>query len=187
MERFSKHRGLSILIGIAVLAFIILNGWYNFFAYLSRFWIVIVVIIGVFMAFFSFRGKRAGGGGGAIAGAGGRGFGSKVLEVAWKKITGQIPDKIRLIEGNLHSMENMIKKYKHGDRAQKDEVAKAFSEIYSMTYKEIQALRQDISAAGAKIDPGSAKKFEHIIKRWEKLAEEWTKARGPDFKSGVRF
>jgi len=61
MDRFSSHRGLSILVGIAVLAFIILNGWYNFFAYLSRFWILIVVIIGAFMAFFSFRGKREGG------------------------------------------------------------------------------------------------------------------------------
>ncbi|NIO23014.1 MAG: hypothetical protein GTN38_03240 [Candidatus Aenigmarchaeota archaeon] len=61
MERFSRHRGLSILVGIAVLAFIILNGWYNFFAYLSRFWLIIVIILGAIWAFFSFKGKKEGG------------------------------------------------------------------------------------------------------------------------------
>jgi len=188
MERFSKHRGLSILIGIAVLAFIILQGWYSFFAYLSRFWILIVVIIAAFMAFFSFRGKKEGGVTKTRAIAGilpsGGGFGREIMKVALKKVSGQIGDKIRLIEGNLDSLENMIKKYKHGTSAQKDEVAKAFSEIYTLTYNEIQALRQDITAAGFKIDPGSAKKFDHILKRWEKIADEWAKARGIDFKKG---
>lgn len=57
MGRFSDNRGLSILVGIAVLAFIILNGWYTFFAYLSRFWIFILVVIGLFWMWFYHKEK----------------------------------------------------------------------------------------------------------------------------------
>jgi uncharacterized membrane protein YhaH (DUF805 family) len=63
MRRFSDNRGLSILVGVAVLAFIILQGWYTFFAYLSRFWILILVILGFIWTFFYHKEKKAGEGG----------------------------------------------------------------------------------------------------------------------------
>ncbi len=119
MERFSRHRGLSILIGIAVLAFIILQGWYSFFAYLSRFWILIVVIIAAFMAFFSFRGKKEGGTVKGRAVAASSGIFAHTLKQAgkrtWKNITGELPKREEMIRAMLTQVRDAIKMARGGD------------------------------------------------------------------------
>jgi len=41
-----EHKGLRLLIALAVYAFIILQGYYNFFVYISEFWLIILIILG---------------------------------------------------------------------------------------------------------------------------------------------
>ncbi len=146
MERFSRHRGLSILIGIAVLAFIILQGWYSFFAYLSRFWILIVVIIAAFMAFFSFRGKKEGGvtKGRTIGGIGGQ-------------IAGRLYRKAIGLEKEL---EDEVGRAVEQIKSSNTDVS--FSEAVARAEGALAKYREAIDIAGTK--PGSKyKKFEKDI------------------------
>ena len=155
MERFSKHRGLSILIGIAVLAFIILQGWYSFFAYLSRFWILIVVIIAAFMAFFSFRGKKEEGG---LARKRIAGVGSQIMGRVYRKAVG--------IERDLEKeVERAIEAIKSSNTDVSFTEAKGAAEAALMRYREA------IDLAGLKGPANRYKEFE------EKLQEAIEKQR----------
>lgn len=59
-HRVMEHKGLRLLIALAVYAFIILQGWYNFFVHISTFWLIGLIILGfLYMLFY-----RTGGGAG---------------------------------------------------------------------------------------------------------------------------
>lgn len=156
MERFSKHRGLSILIGIAVLAFIVLNGWYNFFAYLSRFWIIIVVIIGAFMAFFSFRGRKEGGGAATKGRMGG--IGSQLTKRLYRKAIG--------IEKEL---EDEVRRGIKAVEASNNDVS--FTESKAAAETALVKYREAIDIAGTKV--GS--KYNDFEKNLEKVIEKQRK------------
>ncbi|NIO22001.1 MAG: hypothetical protein GTN76_15040 [Candidatus Aenigmarchaeota archaeon] len=113
MRRFSDNRGLSVLVGIAVLAFIILNGWYTFFAYLSRFWIFLLVVIGFILMWFYHKEKGpAETGKGRAVSMPFDGIGRKAAERLWKKVAGVEKDledvvlrAIEAVEGSSNSVE----------------------------------------------------------------------------------
>lgn len=81
-----EHKGLQILIAIAVYAFIIFQGLYNSFVFLSNYWLIGLMILGGI--WFVFR-PRGGGGARGMA-AGGKGKGGKFLgfleDVTGKKL-----------------------------------------------------------------------------------------------------
>lgn len=62
---FGGHRGLKVLLSIAVFAFIILQGWYYMFMFLGKIWYIALIILGFFwLVLYGLRGGIGGGGGG---------------------------------------------------------------------------------------------------------------------------
>lgn len=127
MSRFSEHRGISILVGIAILAFIILQGWYNFFVYISRFWIILIVILGAFLAFFFHREKKGGSGEVTRSRLGGVG----------KQITGRLYRKAIGIEKELEKeVQRGIVAVESSNTDVSFTEAKAAAETALMKYRE---------------------------------------------------
>lgn len=60
-----EHKGLRILIAVAAMAFIVLQGFYNYFVIFSQWWFVGLLVLGVFWFLF---GRRPPAGGGAAQG-----------------------------------------------------------------------------------------------------------------------
>ena len=54
---FPDQRGIRLLIGVAFLAFIILQGWYYIFMLLGKLWFITLIVLGFFwLALFGLRG-----------------------------------------------------------------------------------------------------------------------------------
>lgn len=115
-----EHRGLRILIAVAVYAFIIFQGLYDWFVILSKFWLFGLILIGV--VWFIFRPKEGGGAKGLTSG---KGKFSKVIGFA-EDLTGKkldpkeaaklnkmlMRDLERLAE-TKKSLESRVEKLKH--------------------------------------------------------------------------
>jgi hypothetical protein len=159
MRRFSDNRGLSILVGVAVLAFIILQGWYTFFAYLSRFWIAILVILGFIWTFFYHKEKKAaeGGKGRAVSAFGG--LGSQITKRLYSKAVG--------VEKELeHEVERGIKAVESSTTDVSFTEAKAAAETALMKYRE------SIDIAGTS---KFASRYNEFEKKLNKAIEEQRK------------
>lgn len=83
----SEHKGLSILIAVAVYAFIIFQGLYNWFVFLSPYWLFLLLILGGIWLFFR---PRGGGGARGMTAGDKKGRGGKLLgfleDVTGKKL-----------------------------------------------------------------------------------------------------
>lgn len=55
-----NHKGLRILVGVGVFIFIILQGWYHIFLYVSKFWFFSIIILGGLFVFIHKMGVRGG-------------------------------------------------------------------------------------------------------------------------------
>lgn len=65
----SEHKGLSIMLAIAVYAFIIFQGFYSWFVFLSPYWLIMLLVLGGIWLFFR---PKSGGASGMTAGKGKR-------------------------------------------------------------------------------------------------------------------
>jgi len=156
MRRFSDNRGISVLVGIAVLAFIVLQGWYTFFAYISRFWIFIVVILGFIWTFFYHREKKAAEGGKGRAF--GRGIGSQISGRLYRKAIGVEKEMEDEVRRGIRAVESSTTDVSFTE-------AKAAAETALMKYRE------SIDIAGTKV--GS--KYEKFEKELEKAIKDQRK------------
>lgn len=59
------HKGLRLIIAVVVYAFIIISGYYNWFVFLSSYWLLGLVLIGFLYLLLGRGGGGEGGGGGA--------------------------------------------------------------------------------------------------------------------------
>ncbi|MFH1237703.1 MAG: hypothetical protein V1648_04870 [Candidatus Aenigmatarchaeota archaeon] len=98
-----EQKALRILLSIGVYAFIILQGLYNWFVMLSKFWLFGLMFLG-FIYFIAYRGGRGGGGvhGKTI---GGGGVMDKLSSRLTMKITGQEKQLYDRIEADLRKLE----------------------------------------------------------------------------------
>jgi hypothetical protein len=98
----SEHRGLSILLAIAVYAFIIFQGFYSWFVFLSPYWLILLLVLGGIWLFF----RPRGGGGASGMTSGKKGKGGKLLgfleDVTGKKFNpAQIAKLHKMIERDM--------------------------------------------------------------------------------------
>jgi hypothetical protein len=118
------NNGLRLLIAIAVYVFMIINGWYPLFLWISDLWFILIILLGGFWYFLSSHG--GGGSGGGMPSIGG----SKVSEAlssggGWAKesLFGNKPidpreivrkrkllkDKIKVIDAQIAEQEDKLK------------------------------------------------------------------------------
>jgi hypothetical protein len=118
---FSHQRGLKILVSVAFLAFIILQGWYYLFAMLGRIWYIALIILGFFwLALYGLRGGiGTGGGGGAHARDAGTfgGLGSALGKRALARVTGRehrLLEEIKLALDEVDALVSAARKGQSG-------------------------------------------------------------------------
>lgn len=137
--RFMKHKAFSLLISVAVYAFIVLQGFYSWFVILAEYWIFLLIFLGVF--YFLFK-RNEGGGGGQV---GKRGIftslGEKTADRLWKGASGQEKDLVTTIESQL----NLLNDLKPGDRD--------LASMAQQTKDNLDVLRQ-MTAVGGKVVGG---------------------------------
>lgn len=105
----SEHKGLSILLAGAVYAFIIFQGLYKWFIFLSKYWLIGLVILGLLWMFFRPRGggtaaPQGGAKAKAVAGASGM---TGTMKRALSFTKGEEQELIREIEANTRELEEM--------------------------------------------------------------------------------
>jgi uncharacterized membrane protein YhaH (DUF805 family) len=163
MRRFSDNRGLSILVGIAVLAFIILNGWYTFFAYLSRFWIILLVIIGFVLMWFYHKekGPAETGKGRAVSTTFG-GLGGQITKRLYSKAMGIEKE----LEGEVERAINAVERSRGGVET---------TEAIRIANDAMLKYREAIDIAGTS-------KFASKYRKYEKKLQNAIKKHGIDMK-----
>jgi len=162
MRRFSDNRGLSVLVGIAVLAFIILNKWYTFFAYLSRFWIFILVVIGFILMWFYHKekGPAETGKGRAVGRMGG--LGGQITKRLYKKAMGIEKE----LEGEVERAINAVERSRGGVET---------TEAIRLANDAMLKYREAIDIAGTS-------KFASKYRKYEKRLQDAIKKHGIDMK-----
>ena len=105
----SPNKGFRALMSVAVFAFIIMQGWYYFFASMAEFWLYGLIFLGfLWVLMYTLVGpkKAAGGGGGRAAMMTGGPFG-KALNLARRKVTKAEKDEAKALEAQLRVFEAM--------------------------------------------------------------------------------
>jgi hypothetical protein len=106
---FSEHKGLRILLAVAVFALIILQQWYYLFMQLGKLWYLGLIILGFFWLFlYGLRGGKSSGNAqsrtGGIAGGLLGGLGSERL---MKKLAGAESSQAQLIRDKINVLKGM--------------------------------------------------------------------------------
>ena len=104
----SEHAGFRILVAVAVYAFIIFQGYYDWFVMASKFWLFMLVILGA--VWFVFRPKAPEGGGGAKGKALGGGIMDDLKRRFKGEITGEFKQREEMIMAMLKQIEDAMKK-----------------------------------------------------------------------------
>lgn len=104
-------RGIRILVAMAVLAFIIIQGYYYYFILMSKMWLFVIIFLGVlWMIMHTFVGRGGGGGKArALGGEGGGGPLGRAFSLARRKALGKERDEIRSIKDDLALLGNLPK------------------------------------------------------------------------------
>jgi hypothetical protein len=153
-----EHKGLRILLSVGVYAFIILQGYYSWFAMLSKFWFFGLLVLG-FLYFISYRGGGGKGKGAqGMTSEGGKGALARLEGRLTMKITGQEKQMYRRIEADLRKLEAS----KGGDE---------YGRIYIHVEEELKALEglvrsTDVSGMGFAVGAG---KYQELMNRFMKL------------------
>jgi hypothetical protein len=124
---FTGHKGINLLIGVAVYIFIIINGWYPIILWLGELWFVVLPVLFIF---YLFTRRHTGGGssGGGMSGVGGgvatRGghwlkesiLGERPLDPReWPRQRKLFGDKIKILDDQIKEQKDELEQAK-GDR-----------------------------------------------------------------------
>lgn len=147
----SEHKGLSILIAVAVYAFIIFQGLYNWFVFLSPYWLFLLLILGGIWVFF----RPRGGGGARGMTAGEKGKGGKLLGFL-EDVTGKKLDPRAILKFSKmidRDIQQLIKRKKILDKRSKElgSDSAAANLVYNQIAQVDQALAtlQNFKQSGA--------------------------------------
>jgi hypothetical protein len=101
----SPNRKFTILISVALFAFIILQGWYGIFASFSKFWLYALIFLGIlWFILYILLGNRRDTQNAAFSRGGGGGFGGVLAKVA-KKALGWEKAELQLIMADIQQLE----------------------------------------------------------------------------------
>ncbi len=145
-----EHKGLQILIAVAVYAFIIFQGLYNSFVFLSKYWLIGLIILGFIWLVF-----RPRGGGAKAMTADGKGKGGKLLgfleDVTGKKLNPK--DILKFNKMIDRDIQQLIKRKKVLDKRSKElgSDSAAANLVYNQIAQVDQALAtlQNFKQSGA--------------------------------------
>jgi hypothetical protein len=172
----SPNRGFRALLSIGVFAFIILQGWYYFFAMIGELWLYLLIFLGfIWILVHTFVGRSSGGEGGAKARSGGGTF-SGVLGDAGKRLkvqmSSELSDHQKRLEALLHSLKGLIGDMrKAGSQSDIDNVYRAYVELLPQIDSHLESLRQMTAIKGFKVGG----KFNELLKRYKNLTAEMDK------------
>ena len=144
-NKWIQHKAFTLLIEVAVFAFIILQGWYNWFVYLSKFWLFLLVFLGVLWFFF---GRKKLGAGGQPAGVRTKTlFGElkgKAKKIVTDELTGSLKVEVHAIEKQLDLIENRWSEAESGgNEMAKTEMTKTVSYQLLQLKNDIKRLRDE--------------------------------------------
>lgn len=159
-----SHRGLRILIAVAIYAFIILQGYYKWFVYLSKYWLFGIIFLGFIYIIFN-RGQEpsSSGGGGA------RGKVLDGLNLSFGKIFdqinpfGKVQQEVDMIKANIDFIYRSVVSGEKGGRH--------VEEIINRVHKDIDALAETLP--GKRQNPLIKKLLENLKKAMEGKKPIW--------------
>ncbi|MFH1364098.1 MAG: hypothetical protein ABIH52_00415, partial [Candidatus Aenigmatarchaeota archaeon] len=110
----------KVLLGIAIYMFIILSGWYAAFLWISELWfIVIIVILGVWVFFKKLiKGGGGGGQGGGLPGPGGLGIKSSMGRKVMNMIKHDEDDIQKEIADRITSLRGIVNQIRHSNSSE---------------------------------------------------------------------
>ncbi len=171
----SPNRGFRALLSIGVFAFIILQGWYYFFAMIGELWLYLLIFLGfIWMLVHTFVGRRSDQSGGAKGRSGeGGGMLAGIMGDAGKRLkvqlTSELGDNEKRLEALLKSLEGLIGDMKKaGPQSDIDNVYRAYVELLPQIDSHLESLRQMTSVKGLKVSG----KFNSLLKKYKQLTTE---------------
>jgi hypothetical protein len=146
----------GLLISLAVLAFIIFQGWYSYFVMLSEFWLYLLVFLGVIYFITARHPGGGGGGGGAKQGIFGS-LGDQLGGRTWSKISGQEKDLVRTIESQLRVFNDL-------NPGQSRDVGMIMQQIT----QNLQSLREMTQVGGVRVGG----EHDKLLRQFEQIARK---------------
>ncbi len=152
---FSQHKGLRILLAMAVFALIILQGWYYMFMQLGKLWYFGLIILGFFwMILYGLRGGI--GAQGRTAGGDSGGFGGKLAKRVWARASGQEHALVKAIEADLELLSKMSPQDKE------------IGEVSGRIYAQLRQLFEFTAVGGLQV----GKEYDRLLKRYHELMKK---------------
>lgn len=172
----SPNRGFRAVLSIGVFAFIILQGWYYFFAMIGELWLYLLVFLGfIWILVHTFVGRGSGKEGGAQArvGDGKAGMFAGVMGEAGKRLkvqmSSELKDHTSRLEALLHSLEGLINDMKKSNTQHDiDNVYRAYVDLLPQVDSHLDSLRQMTAIKGFKFGG----QFNKLLDRYKKLSKE---------------
>ncbi len=165
-------KGMQLLIGISVFIFIIISGWYPIMLVLSEFWFIMIIVL---FGMWYFIGKHKGGGGGGGGGKGGGslpslgGIGGEITSRIYRDVTGQtarLEKRVDLLLKEMEGLEATI----HKDPG----AWRAYSYRIDACWSLIKEYKDAITIGGVPVGGklrDKVKRLEQILDRMEKNAK----------------
>ena len=163
ISNITTHRGLNLLISIAVYIFIIVEGLYPLVINLGLLWIVIIIIIGFFSLFRHHR-ERAPQPRERIFSSLGRKFGEQM----WRNMTIK-KDYERILDSQLRELRALREEARKGS----GDALRAFGDLEPQARATLMKLHEIENIGGIKFGRSFDKKmreFKEIIEEMEKMS-----------------
>ena len=160
-----NNRGLRLLVAIAVFIFIIINGFYPLFLWLSDIWFIAIVIIGLIWFFIKGQLGKGGGKGGGMPSVGAGGS-TGILSQIGRRVVKEAKGEIKRLEGEvdlkLKELENVRR------AAEKDPAAwRGYPALSQAAWAVLNQYKNELQIGGIPIGgrlAEKAKKLEEIVK-----------------------
>ncbi len=169
-------QGLRLLIAIAVYIFIIINGWYPIFLWLSDIWFIIIIILGGFWYFIRGHFGKGGGEGGsmsALRSSGKQGIVEQVIQRGKAELLGEVKSLEKKVDLKLQELENIQKAVKEDPGAWR-----AYAAMSGEAYAIISEYKEKLMIGGVPVGGRLKEKVKKLEKILEKMDYEEKKASG---------
>jgi len=157
-----EHRGLKLLIAVGVFAFIILQGYYSFFATISKYWLFGLLVLGFL---YIISGKIRGGGAKGMTLDSERGKG--ILGNLFNQINplGEYQNEADMVRTNVNFIYSKVVEDKRLGRAGH------YEEIINETHRTIDKLARKV--VGGRKNPNIKKMKDNLARAMEGKPPQW--------------
>ena len=133
-----SHKGIRIMISVAIYAFIVLQGYYRWFVYFSRFWLFGLLLIGILYMIIT-RGHEPKPQGGVKA----KSISSvktQLGNIFIKKTTGRLDAEVKTLEEALMTISSVIESFEKGNSKDIDNIYGGPGGLFN----QLQTIRNEI-------------------------------------------